>query len=121
VNDEYSLPRCTENSRFKLVKGNLYRIKSRNLPYGVYDGAGGFIGIREKFNALYLFTELDWDQGPPYGTVKVLEDLGPIPAGIELTEGWWEEKIYRSNRALYDYLAADERRRVRIEGYGRRP
>lgn len=58
----------------RLITGNIYRIRSRNLPYGVYDGIGGFIGIREKFGERYLDTEL---LGPAPGTVNVIEDLGP--------------------------------------------
>lgn len=65
-------------------KGFLYRIHSRNLRFGVYDGNEGFIGIREKFGSLYLFTEYHWDQGPPYGTVRPLECLDKIPDNIEL-------------------------------------
>ncbi len=126
------------NAGFNLVKGNLYRIRSRNLPYGVYDGRGGFIGIREKFGLLSLFTEYDYDQGAPYGTVRVVEDLGPITDGIEPIEAWWvrsaEElakvcpdlefagtKMYVQNKNLYDFLSDAEQTRGRGEGYGGRP
>lgn len=68
------------------VRGHVYKIASRNLSYGVYDGAGGFIGIRNKFCHRYLFTEYHWDQGEPYGTVKPLEDLGSLPVGVEPIE-----------------------------------
>jgi hypothetical protein len=66
--------------------GGIYRIKSRNLSVGVYDGKGGFIGIREKFGDTYLFTEYGWEQGPPYGTVR-LEDrvfVGRVPPEVPL-------------------------------------
>jgi hypothetical protein len=62
------------------IKGHVYKLRSRNLAYGIYDGNNGFIGIREKFGDLYLFTEYHWDQGPPYGTVRPEEDLGPYPS-----------------------------------------
>jgi len=128
------------NAGFTLVKGNLYRIRSRNLPYGVYDGNGGFIGIREKFGSLYLFTEYDYDTGPPYGTVIVVEDLGSIPEEIEPVEGWWSDgttkwpsgspripekehvtATYEMNAALYQFLSEAEQDRGRGEGYGGRP
>lgn len=71
-----------------LEERGIYRIHSRNLTLSVYDGKGGFIGIREKFGVLYLFTEYAWEQGPPYGTVKVesREHVGWCPPEIPLTE-----------------------------------
>ena len=53
--------------------GVLYKIHSRNLQYGIFNGKDGFIGIRTKFGQKYLFTEFHWDTGPPYGTVKPIE------------------------------------------------
>jgi hypothetical protein len=41
----------------ELVYRNVYRLRSRNLAFGVYDGDRGFIGIREKFGDRYLATE----------------------------------------------------------------
>jgi hypothetical protein len=71
---------------FKLdqcVTGHLYRIFSRNLRLGIFDGQGGFIGIRTKFGERYLFTEYHWD-APAFPTVKPLEDLGQVPEGMIL-------------------------------------
>lgn len=63
----------------------LYRIGSRNLSLGVFDrGQNGFVGIREKFDDLYLFVEYHWDCGPPYGTVNPLEELECIPETFSL-------------------------------------
>ena len=128
------------NTRFTLTKGHLYRIGSRNLPYGVYDGRGGFIGVREKFGHLYLFTEYDWDNGPPFGTVIVREDLGAIPSDIEPVEAWWvqgehrwpsgtpqpdgallKDAHYEQNKRLYEVLEAAEKAHGRGIGYGGRP
>jgi len=54
-----------------LVDRCIYKIFSRNLSYGVWNEKNkGFIGIREKFNSKYLFTEYHYDVGPPFGTVK---------------------------------------------------
>ncbi len=69
------------------VKGRLYAIRCRNLGLGVYDGKQGFIGIREKFGDEYLFTEYHYDQGPPFGTVYGVVDLGiDVPEGIDIVE-----------------------------------
>jgi hypothetical protein len=57
----------------------LYRLRSRNLSYGVFDGSTGFVGIREKFESRYLFTEYHQDTGPPFGTVRPLEVLEECP------------------------------------------
>ncbi len=60
--------------------GGLYRINSRNLSLGVFNKEdNGFIGIREKFFCLYLFTEYHWDTGAPFGTVQPQELLEMYP------------------------------------------
>lgn len=90
----------------ELIKGNLYRIRSRNLPYGVWNGMW-FIGIREKFDVLYLSSE----------SGIALEDLGPVPGSLALAES-----VDRAeNTELYDFLANAEKSRPRVDGYGRRP
>lgn len=40
----------------ELVRGAIYRIRSRNLGFGVWNGEG-FIGIREKFGTEFLDIE----------------------------------------------------------------
>ena len=72
----------------KCEDGKLYRIKCRNLAIGLFNKKdNGFIGIREKFGARYLFTEYHWDTGEPYGTVCPLEKLDiELPGGIEVSE-----------------------------------
>lgn len=93
-------------SQIELIKGNLYRIRSRNLPYGVWNGLW-FIGIREKFDVLYLSSET----GIP------LEDLGPVPENLVLAESIGRQE----NTELYDFLAGAEKSYPRVDGYGRRP
>lgn len=67
--------------------GYLYRIHSRNLILGVFNElTGGFIGLRSKFGDIYAFEEFHWDNGPPYGTVKPIEELEKLPEGIEVEE-----------------------------------
>lgn len=82
----------TENQRGTWVpieeceRGHVYRLRSRNLAVGVFDGDTGFIGIRDKLGRRYLFCEFHWDTGAPYGTAQPLADLGPVPADIVLAE-----------------------------------
>lgn len=64
----------------ELVARNVYRLRSRNLAYGVYDGDGGFIGIREKFGDHYLDTEYLG------ATAVALECVGRIDEPIQLCE-----------------------------------
>lgn len=64
-----------------LVVGRVYRLRSRNLDLGAWNG-GTFAGIRTKFGRRYLDTEDHWDSGAPHGTAYPVEDLGLLPAGI---------------------------------------
>ncbi len=66
--------------------GHVYSLHSRNLAIGVYDGANGFIGIREKFGQRYLFTEYHYDQGAPFGTVRPIREIAILPPDIEPVE-----------------------------------
>jgi len=68
----------------KCKKGFIYKLASRNLDIGVFDGEGGFIGIRTKFKDRYLFTEYHWDTNKNFGTVKPLKELGQLPEGIPI-------------------------------------
>ena len=63
--------------------GHLYTLQCRNLACGVWNGST-FIGIRTKFGKVFLDTEDHWDNGPPYGTVHPLEDLGAVPSELVL-------------------------------------
>ena len=72
--------------------GYLYRIRSRNLSFGVCrktsdkDALVGFIGIRTKFGDRFLFEEYHWDVSEHYGTVHPLEELGKCPIE-DISEG----------------------------------
>ena len=81
------------------VKGRLYKCNARNFYVGVYDGNQGFIGIRTKFGRRFLETEYHWDQGPPHGTVRGVEDTGiDCPADIPLVD------CKASNPGLFQWL-----------------
>lgn len=96
-----------------LVKGRLYRLLSRNLPYGIYDGNGGFIGIREKFYHLFLDTEVNGS------TAVAVEDLGwDVPEPIVVAEVLPDR---HSNEPLFHFLVAAEGEFGRGVGYGGRP
>lgn len=67
------------------IQGRVYKIRCRNLAYGVWNGRDGFIGIRQKFNSRFLFTELHWDASQTFGTVREAIDTGiDVPSGVEL-------------------------------------
>jgi len=88
----------------------LYRIYSRNLSFGVFSKASrGFVGIREKFGDLYLFTEFHWDTGPPFGTVHPKEKLEMLPEEMSLLEslGTVGEKSRRPMEFSQDWRYKD--------------
>lgn len=62
----------------------IYQIASRNLRVGVWDGTNGFIGIREKFDSRFLFTEYHWDLSQHHGTVRPIRLIGTLPGRIEI-------------------------------------
>lgn len=87
----------------------LYRIESRNLSAGVFDGKGGFVGIREKFGDFYCFTEYHWDQGTPFGTVRPIEAMGiELPVEISLQERLGSRCGVCERPARYDKARYDE-------------
>jgi hypothetical protein len=73
----------------ELETGAVYEVRSRNLIVGVYNGAQGFIGVREKFGSEYLFTEYLSREcgGTQIGvdTVHPVAKIGRV-AGNALTE-----------------------------------
>jgi hypothetical protein len=76
----------------------VYRIIGRSIyDIGVFDQKNGeFIGVREKFGDLFLFSEEHWDMGAPHGTVKPKEKMGDLPNEISITD--------RNRTALFDFL-----------------
>lgn len=65
-------------SLIQCKKRRVYKLISRNLSFGVFDGKTRFIGIRTKFGRRFLDTEDHWDTGPPFGTVRPEEDTGIV-------------------------------------------
>lgn len=90
------------------IPGHLYWLRSRNLALGVFkDTDNGFVGVREKFYSLYLFTEYHHDTGPPFGTATPVEDLGPCPIA-DLAEYHHIDRFAVRNRDLFDWLRLEE-------------
>ena len=62
----------------ELIIGGIYSIHARNFSVGVYDGQG-MIGVREKFGAVYLFTEymkeMPGEEFRPFGTAFAYKQL----------------------------------------------
>ena len=59
----------------------LYKIRSRNLNYGIYDSENSrFIGIREKINSRFI----DSAYIPDDGTITVINALDVLPEEISL-------------------------------------
>jgi hypothetical protein len=104
------------------IIGHLYKVQARNINLAVYNGEGGFIGIRTKFGSSYLDTEMHWDTGAPFGTAHPLEDLGQIPDDIEAVESFLNEEAvhgempYKHNEKLFNYLLARELTEYRDHG-----
>jgi len=90
----------------ELFTGHLYKIHSRNLQgLGVYDGDGGFIGIRHKWGNNFLTTEIHWDVDEHHGTAKPLMDMGRVPDGVltfDSSGGVVSDGT--KGKGLYDYL-----------------
>lgn len=70
-----------------LVHRRVYRLRSRNLVIGVWNEKSlGFIGIREKGDSLYLFTEYEYTLSN--GTAKAVRDMEvDVPSAIEMNTG----------------------------------
>jgi hypothetical protein len=68
----------------QLQRGRVYRLESRNLECGVWNGKDGFIGIRTKFGGQFLDMEIHWGLSKTFGTARALEALGAIPESISL-------------------------------------
>lgn len=83
-NDQYFIPED------QLVNGRIYEIVSRNLYVGVWDSSKrGFIGIREKFDSTYLFTEYEYATGSPFGTARAFRLLDEtLPEGMAICENF---------------------------------
>ena len=68
--------------RAEILVGRAYLIHARNGGIGVAvveDGQLGYTLYREKMGNIFLFTEVDWSAGPPFGTAIPLKLLDVVP------------------------------------------
>lgn len=84
-------------------RGRIYRLISRNLKYGAYDGRSQYVGIREKSGYLRLDAEThEWTAFP----VEVVGEVPPdVPVAAYLDD-------YSDNEQLFVLLDDLERRLV---------
>ena len=69
----------------ELVVGGVYLCETRSISeLAVFAGNDEFIGIREKFNERYLFTEHLWRERS--GTIRPKKRVGDVPSDIELAD-----------------------------------
>ncbi|HEX5426571.1 MAG TPA: hypothetical protein VFW94_23690 [Candidatus Acidoferrales bacterium] len=59
--------------------GYLYRLRARNILYGVFRDSGDFVGIRDKFGNRYLDVEVHYEGSRYFGTAAPEEEIGPCP------------------------------------------
>jgi hypothetical protein len=93
-----------------LEKGGVYELRSRNLLVGVFNGNVAwpcFIGIRTKFSYRYLDSEVLNDP-PGRGTATPIRRLGTLVEGVEIIEGYSEDGVFVTNRALMTELESYE-------------
>jgi hypothetical protein len=87
---------------------HVYKIIARNARYGIWlPETESFLISRFKFDNNYLFEEYHWDTGPPFGTAKPLEHIGPLPDHLkDVLEGdFFQEDRPNENRlAVLEYL-----------------
>lgn len=67
--------------------GHLYRLRARNILYGVFNGHAEFVGIREKFDHRYLDKEVHFEASRHFGTATPLKEIGPCPIEDLRTSG----------------------------------
>jgi hypothetical protein len=60
----------------------VYTLRARNLSLGAFTAAGTFIGLRTKFDSVFLDQELHFDRG---GSARPLKLIAAIPDDIPLT------------------------------------
>ena len=83
----------------ELREGGFYRLISRNIQFGVYTNSA-FIGIRKKFDFIYLDEEIDWEKGGTARPLKYVKDcpIRPLVTSF-LVDGMW-----RNNKELFDWI-----------------
>lgn len=70
---------------------SVYILNSRNLSFGIFDESNCFIGLRRKFNSIFLDKELHFDCG---GTAFPLSKIQSVPYQLclKLSLGSYDRK-----------------------------
>ena len=90
-----------------LKGGYLYKIIARNAEYGIWiPERKSFAISRFKFGDNYVFEEYHYDTGPPYGTVKPLEEIEKSPFRPEDMHLVFTDKYayYNNEDSILEYL-----------------
>jgi len=82
----------------------VYVLNSRNLKCGVFTEQGYFIGIRLKFNSVFLDKEVHYDRG---GTAKPLYEIGSIPESVKLSCSLGTIDSLSGRNVIFDKPIAD--------------
>lgn len=65
------------------VEGGLYYLHAYHYKFGVFiEQIQGFVGIRNKLGASYLFIEYHFDYSPIIGTAQPITLLGTCPDSV---------------------------------------
>ena len=68
----------------QLQRGRVYRLQSRYLESGVWNGKDGFVGIRTKFGQRFLKMEIHSGLSNTFGAAQALESPGTILESMSL-------------------------------------
>lgn len=76
----------------------LYRILARNGNFGIFiKERNTFILSRQKFGSNYPFEEYHYDTGPPFGTVRPIEEIELSPfTQKDLTEEFYKTEGFET-------------------------
>ena len=90
--------------------GHTYHVIAQNFSVAVFDAnAKHFVGIREKFEVEYLYTEHHIEVDPNFSTALPYALLEVCPV-IDLREGIVEDRTMIYNAELYEYLTEANQR-----------
>ena len=95
--------------REEIALGHAYVVFARNASVGVAvekDGKLGYEIAREKFGRRFLFTELDWENDPQFGTaipIRLLRGTPPARDDERLAWLWARHEDHEAEtQALWD-------------------
>jgi len=71
-----------------LKEGYIYRVRTRSMGMAAVWTGVSFLGVREKFGAIFLFEEFCYEDGPPFGTVTCHEEIRKCEAPLRVDDKW---------------------------------